>query len=62
MASLRRAVRDAVKCHFPRAKTRPKAIRLHLVRDEKKDLTKAVKALHERFFEEAPGRERGKTR
>jgi len=27
-----------------------------------KDVTKAVKALHERFFEVAPGRKRGKTR
>ena len=34
MAGLRSAVRDAVKCHFHKAKTRPRAIRLHLVRDE----------------------------
>jgi hypothetical protein len=34
MEGLRKAVRDAVKCHFPKAKTRPKVIRLHLVRDE----------------------------
>ncbi len=31
---LRRMVRDAVKCHFEDAKTRPKVIRLHFVRDE----------------------------
>lgn len=30
---LREAVRDAVRCHFDDA-DRPKAIRLHLVRDE----------------------------
>ncbi len=34
MESLRKAVRDAVQCHFPKAKGRPKVIRLHLVRDE----------------------------
>ena len=34
MEALRKAVRDAVQCHFPRAKARPRAIRLHLVRDE----------------------------
>ena len=34
MDALRKAVRDAVKCHFPRAKTRPRLIRLHMVRDE----------------------------
>ena len=34
LADLRKAVRDAVRCHFPRVKSRPKVIRLHLVRDE----------------------------
>jgi len=34
MAHLREMVRDAVRCHFPEEQTRPKAIRLHLVRDE----------------------------
>lgn len=34
LKGLRKAVRDAVKCHFPKAKTRPRAIRLHFVRDE----------------------------
>ena len=34
MKGLRRAVRDAVRCHFPKAKARPRVIRLHLVRDE----------------------------
>jgi len=34
LPSLRKAVREAVKCHFPKAKGRPKVIRLHLVRDE----------------------------
>lgn len=32
-AKLKDAVRDAVQCHFDAA-TRPKAIRLHYVRDE----------------------------
>lgn len=31
---LREMVRDAVRCHFPDEKDRPKLIRLHLVRDE----------------------------
>jgi len=31
---LRRMLRDAVRCHFPDEKTRPKLIRLHYVRDE----------------------------
>ena len=34
MASLREMVRDAVRCHFPDATTRPKVIRLHFVSDE----------------------------
>ena len=34
MASLRERVRDAVRCHFPDAATRPKVIRLHFVSDE----------------------------
>ena len=33
LAALREAVRDAVRCHFDE-NDRPKAIRLHLVRDE----------------------------
>ncbi len=33
LAALRDAVRDAVRCHFD-DEDRPKAIRLHLVRDE----------------------------
>ncbi|MFN2397829.1 MAG: 2-oxoisovalerate dehydrogenase [Gemmatimonadaceae bacterium] len=33
LAALREAVRDAVRCHFDED-DRPKAIRLHLVRDE----------------------------
>jgi hypothetical protein len=33
MPSLRKMVRDAVRCHFP-ARSRPSAIRLHFVRDE----------------------------
>ena len=32
--SLREKVRDAVCCHFPDEQARPKAIRLHLARDE----------------------------
>jgi len=32
--SLREMVRDAVRCHFDDEATRPKVIRLHLVRDE----------------------------
>jgi len=34
MDALREMVRDAVRCHFPDESTRPKVIRLHLVRDE----------------------------
>lgn len=34
MASLREMIRDAVRCHFPDATTRPKVIRLHFVSDE----------------------------
>jgi hypothetical protein len=34
MDEIRVAVRDAVRCHFPDAKARPSAIRLHYVRDE----------------------------
>jgi hypothetical protein len=33
LGQLREAVRDAVRCHFEES-DRPKAIRLHLVRDE----------------------------
>ncbi len=32
--SLKQMVRDAVRCHFPDEKLRPKMIRLHHVRDE----------------------------
>jgi len=31
---LREMVRDAVHCHFPDEQSRPKIIRLHIVRDE----------------------------
>lgn len=34
LKALRKAVRDAVRCHFPKARARPRVIRLHLVRDE----------------------------
>ena len=34
MAELRENVRDAVRCHFDDEANRPKAIRLHFVRDE----------------------------
>lgn len=34
MNGMREAVRDAVRCHFPDAASRPKMIRLHWVRDE----------------------------
>jgi hypothetical protein len=34
MQSLKEMVRDAVRCHFPDEVNRPKAIRLHIVRDE----------------------------
>lgn len=32
--TLRAKIRDAVRCHFPDEAERPKAIRLHFVRDE----------------------------
>jgi hypothetical protein len=32
--TLREVVRDAVHCHFPDELTRPRVIRLHIVRDE----------------------------
>ncbi len=32
--ALRERVRDAVRCHFPDEKARPKLIRLHFVHDE----------------------------
>lgn len=32
--ALREVLRDAVRCHFPDEQTRPKVIRLHMVRDE----------------------------
>ncbi|HEY9799846.1 MAG TPA: 2-oxoisovalerate dehydrogenase [Leptolyngbyaceae cyanobacterium] len=32
--SLKEMLRDAVRCHFPDEADRPKAIRLHIVRDE----------------------------
>ena len=32
--SLRTMLRDALVCHFPDETTRPKMIRLHVVRDE----------------------------
>lgn len=34
METLREMLRDAVRCHFPNEQMRPKAIRLHIVRDE----------------------------
>ncbi|NJL65268.1 MAG: 2-oxoisovalerate dehydrogenase E1 subunit beta [Methylacidiphilales bacterium] len=34
VATLKEMVRDAVRCHFPEERTRPKVIRLHFVRDE----------------------------
>lgn len=34
MDTLREMLRDAVRCHFPDKQTRPKVIRLHIVRDE----------------------------
>ncbi len=34
MDELREMVRDAVRCHFPDAQSRPRLIRLHSVRDE----------------------------
>ena len=32
--SLKEMLRDAVRCQFPDQQTRPKVIRLHIVRDE----------------------------
>ena len=32
--TLKDMLRDAVRCHFPDEQTRPKVIRLHIVRDE----------------------------
>ena len=32
--NLKEMLRDAVRCHFPDQQTRPKVIRLHIVRDE----------------------------
>ena len=32
--SLKQMLRDAVRCHFPDEQSRPKVIRLHIVRDE----------------------------
>lgn len=34
LKNLREMVRDAVHCHFPDEQSRPKIIRLHIVRDE----------------------------
>jgi hypothetical protein len=34
IAGLKEMLRDAVRCHFPDQANRPKAIRLHIVRDE----------------------------
>lgn len=34
LTTLRENVRDAVRCHFGEDAARPKAIRLHFVRDE----------------------------
>lgn len=34
LETLREMVRDAVHCHFPDEQSRPKVIRLHIVRDE----------------------------
>lgn len=34
ISALKDAVRDAVRCHFPSESGRPRAIRLHWVRDE----------------------------
>jgi dephospho-CoA kinase len=34
LETLRAMVRDAVRCHFEDEATRPKVIRLHMVRDE----------------------------
>ena len=32
--TLKEMLRDAVRCHFPDEQSRPKIIRLHIVRDE----------------------------
>jgi predicted RNase H-like HicB family nuclease len=32
--TLRQNVLDAIRCHFPDAESRPKMVRLHMVRDE----------------------------
>lgn len=32
--TLKDMLRDAVRCHFPDEQSRPKVIRLHIVRDE----------------------------
>lgn len=32
--TLKDILRDAVRCHFPDEQSRPKVIRLHIVRDE----------------------------
>ena len=34
LKTLREMVRDAVQCHFSDEQSRPKVIRLHIVRDE----------------------------
>ena len=34
MDTLKEMLRDAVHCYFPDEQTRPKVIRLHIVRDE----------------------------
>lgn len=34
MDTLKEMLRDAVRCHFSDEQTRPKVIRLHIVRDE----------------------------
>jgi hypothetical protein len=34
ITSLKEILRDAVRCHFPDEVSRPKVIRLHIVRDE----------------------------
>jgi len=34
LQGLREMIRDAVHCHFPDEHSRPKIIRLHIVRDE----------------------------
>lgn len=34
LETLKQEVRDAVHCHFPKEKFRPKIIRLHIVQEE----------------------------